>query len=131
MNVNVYLPNDLGRQAKEAGLPLSQLLRAAVTDELERRQALTETLEEVAEHQILFEDSSGRTIKGRLTGTLIGEDKRTQAFLTDDQRVIVYELDKLRYQELADPENELRDWLDDDGYIDAMIALGLEPVVDI
>jgi post-segregation antitoxin (ccd killing protein) len=37
MNINAYLPDELGRRAKEAGLNLSGLLREAVVAELERR----------------------------------------------------------------------------------------------
>ena len=34
VNVNVYLPDELGARAKAAGLPLSQLLRSAVSARL-------------------------------------------------------------------------------------------------
>jgi len=34
MNITVYLPDDIGKQAKEAGLPFSRLLRKAVESEL-------------------------------------------------------------------------------------------------
>lgn len=34
MNITVYLPDTLGAQAKDARLPLSRLLRAAVENEL-------------------------------------------------------------------------------------------------
>jgi hypothetical protein len=34
MDITVYLPDDLGRSAKDARLPLSQLLRDAVTAQL-------------------------------------------------------------------------------------------------
>jgi post-segregation antitoxin (ccd killing protein) len=37
VNITVYLPDDLGQRAKDAGLPLSRLLRAAVEKELAER----------------------------------------------------------------------------------------------
>lgn len=37
MDVNCYLPDELGRAAKQAGLPLSQLLRDAVENQLNRK----------------------------------------------------------------------------------------------
>ena len=38
MDITVYLPDEVGKQAKAAKLPLSQLLRAAVLEELRRRE---------------------------------------------------------------------------------------------
>ncbi len=35
MDINVYLPNELGAKAKEAGINFSGLLRNAVVDEME------------------------------------------------------------------------------------------------
>jgi hypothetical protein len=37
VNVAVYLPDDLGAQAKAAKLPFSRMLRAAVEEELRSR----------------------------------------------------------------------------------------------
>ena len=81
----------------------------------------------------MYEDRDGRTITGRLTGTLLCEEQRdgTQVYRTDDDRVIVYDRAKLRYWESEDPENDLREILDEGSYFDAMTALGIEPVVDI
>jgi hypothetical protein len=133
MNVNVYLPDDLGRQAKEAQLALSLLLRNAVIDELGRREAVSATLEEAQEHKIVFEDHDGRTITGRLYGVQICEETHHSdlVLLTDDERVIVYDSSNLRYWESEDPETDLREVLDDGRYIDAMTALGISPVIDI
>jgi post-segregation antitoxin (ccd killing protein) len=133
MNVNLYLPDDLGRKAKDGKLPLSQLLREAVAAALERRDAMKATLEGAEEQTIVFEDAEGRSIRGRFTGSLICEEQRdgTQVYLTDDERVILYEPEKARYWELDDPENDLQDVLDEGSYVDAMTALGIDPVVDI
>lgn len=37
--VNVYLPDDLAAEAREAGLNVSALTQAAIRDELQRRSA--------------------------------------------------------------------------------------------
>lgn len=37
MDITTYLPDAIGAQAKEAGLPFSRLLRSAVEAELARR----------------------------------------------------------------------------------------------
>lgn len=39
MDIGVYLPDDLGAQAKAAKLPFSRMLRAAVEEELKLRAA--------------------------------------------------------------------------------------------
>jgi hypothetical protein len=40
MNLTVYLPQEIGAQAKAAGLPFSRLLRNAVTAELKERSVI-------------------------------------------------------------------------------------------
>lgn len=52
--VNVYLPDDLLADAKEAGLPVSELTQAAVRDELAKRgrlRALERFIRELADAQ--------------------------------------------------------------------------------
>jgi hypothetical protein len=70
-------------------------------------------------------DPHGNRYKGRLTGTVIdGDDYRT-IYLTEDERVVVYDADKATYWVVEDPEREL------DGWPAALQALGITPVVDI
>src|SRR4249919_875458 len=138
MNVNVYLPDDLGRQAK-AELPrgrLSQLLQAAVVDELERRAAMSKTLEAPETFKVEIDaDEGGYT--GRITGKVIAEDDDVTVYLTTDERVIAYDANKLRYKELGNEprmsfDEEMRAWLPDAAaYSAAMLALGEKPVIDI
>lgn len=47
--VQVYLPDELYDELKSRGLPASELLQIAVRAEVERRDALTETEEYLAE----------------------------------------------------------------------------------
>jgi hypothetical protein len=133
MNINVYLPDDLGRRAKEAELPLSRLLQAAVADELERRHAMAGTLSETQTYEVDVENDDGKIYTGRITGTRIAEDYRndTQVFATDDDRVIVYDGEKRRHYVIDDPAQDLRGWLAEDTYVAAMSSLGLKPIIDL
>lgn len=137
MNVNLYLPDELGQQAKEADLPLSQLLRAAVVDELERRAAVSETLKESEVHALDLEDKDGNPYFGRLEGRLIAYDdsqwtKPVAVFLTTDERLMVHEHEKFNLWEVEnDPETVLRDLLGDGPFMEAMVALGIKPTIDV
>ncbi len=136
MDITCYLPDEVGQRAKAAELPFSQLLRAAVTEELYRRNAVAQTIEEAEVHQLDLQDNDGRPYIGRLTGTRIGDaggyNGNITVFLADDERVIVYDDERLELHELTDPESELRAWLPDFGnYLDAMHDLGLTPEIDI
>jgi hypothetical protein len=138
MNINVYLPDDLGERAKAAELPLSQLLRQAVQEELERREAVASTLTESQTYELELEgDSGGYT--GRITGRWIAESSSgVVVYMTDDERVIAYDAPNLRYFTLTDDpsmdlDEGLRNWLapDDAAYISACSALGIKPVLDL
>jgi hypothetical protein len=133
MNINVYLPDDLGKRAKEAGLPFSELLRGAVVAELERREAVASTLEETSEHELYLENKDGVSYIGRVTGTIIGRDRYGAGFvfLTDDERVLVYDENRSSYWISEDPEEDLRELLDDAEYFNAMQALGIKAVIDL
>jgi post-segregation antitoxin (ccd killing protein) len=124
----VYLPDELGKQAKEAGLLISQLAQDAVRAALERRRAVMATLEQAEEIRFSFEDRDGRLVTGRVSGKWLGES----VILTEDERLIVVDRDNLRYWEIeGDPEEALRDLLNEEDYIEAMTALGITPIVDI
>jgi hypothetical protein len=135
MKFNLYLPDELGERARE--LPrgvLSFLLQAAVREELERRAAVAETLSDVGTHEVEIEDRDGNVYTGRITGTSIANPYRSdiEVFLTEDERVIVYDVDKLEYHVLDDPVEQLRGWLpDDEDYAAALYAIGEKPVVDL
>jgi hypothetical protein len=90
-------------------------------------------LEDAGTHELRVENSDGIEYVGRITGTLIGQSRQgdVQFFLTAEERVVVYHEEKLTYQLLDDPVDELRNWLDEDEYVDAVVALGETPVVDL
>ena len=131
MDITIYLPDELGRRAKAAELPLSRMLRDAVIEELERQDTVTRTLQDPQTFELDLEDRDGNSYRGRITGAKIAEDNDYSAYLTTDERVIVHEEHKGRYTVLDCPEDELANWLRGDAYIEAMNALGLTPVVDL
>jgi hypothetical protein len=126
MNVNVYLPDDLGKRAKDADLPFSQLLRSAVSSELERREGMSQSLNYTQTIELELTDRDGNPYTGRLTGTLLDSDREGRAvYLAADERVIFYDADKGDYWIVEDPGTELVRWPN------ALHALGIKPVVDI
>jgi len=147
MNFNVYLPEDLGQQAKDEELKLSRLLREAVMNELHRRTTMRETLEEPQVYEIEIGDDvfvNGETVEergtylGRITGKLVHDSPIWQVFLTADKRVIVYNDDGLTYYVLEAGATEreliefLRKHLDVDfEFAQACRALGVRPVIDL
>lgn len=138
MNVNLYLPDHLGTRAKEAELPLSRLLRDAVTDELERRAMTSKTLTEPQTFELQLEDEEGRSYTGRITGALIATGHRdVELYLLDDERLIGYDPNRPEHWEFGNEatmslEDEVRGFLNDDGaYIEAMHAIGEKPVIDL
>jgi post-segregation antitoxin (ccd killing protein) len=122
----VCLPDDLGKQAKDANIPFSQLLRDAVADEMKRRATMAKALTDSKVIKLELIDENGNPYTGRFTGTLIAsDDKWYEVYLTDDERVIFYDSKAAEYSIVDDPEKELSDWPD------ALEALGIKPVVDI
>jgi hypothetical protein len=130
MNITVYLPDEIGEQAKAADINLSRLLRDAVTAELHRREVLRTMLKESQVHEVAVEDRDGNSFTGRITGRVIAEDEPITVFLTDDERVLVYDEKRLAYWEADDPQEDLRD-LSDAEYAAAMQALGLDAIIDL
>lgn len=132
MDITVYLPDDIGERAKAADLPFSRLLRGAVLEELEKRAALEETLEGARTVELEIEDPRrGGVVTGRFTGREIGGSGDATVYVTEDGRVLAYDEKRLRVQEVEDPAEELRDWLPEEEYFEAMSQLGLRPVVEL
>ena len=139
MDITVYLPDEIGGRAKEAGLKFSALLRAAVFGELNRLAAVKSAAEGAEERELELEHpETGHPYTGRIVGTLLGGNGEESVFLTDDERVIVYDSGKLEYWAFdADAEDELAEALgvvfgrDQKQYVDVMDRLGLHAVVDL
>jgi hypothetical protein len=131
MDIKVYLPDALGQQAKEAELPLSRMLRGAVEEELQRRKAVSNLLTDPKTYTVDLESETGGSYTGRITGRLIAYDDHVQVYLADDERVILYDEPSQKCMEVEYPEEELREVLQQDLYIEAMEALGLKPIIDL
>jgi hypothetical protein len=131
VDITVYLPDEIGRQAKDAELNLSGLLRSAVTDELERREAMNKTLTETETYEVYLEDGDGRGYTGTITGKKLGWEDEVEVFLTSDERVLVYDGKRSEYHEVTDPAEQLRNWLGAAEYFDVVTALGGKPRVDL
>lgn len=131
MDITVYLPDELGREAKAAELNLSRLLRDAVTDELTRRKEVEATLKDPQTYEIDIENENGDVYTGRVTGKLLVMGKDVDIYLTDDERVILYDRMGLKYWEVDDLEQEARYHLTDDEYVELLPALGIKPTIDI
>lgn len=134
MNINVYLPDELGAQAKEAELPLSRILRDAVTQELERIGAMktaTDGMEEITLDLV----KEGVGYKGRFTGKHLAGGDRYDVYLADDERLIVHDTHENRYWEHdatdEDDVAEAVEGLADDAAAQVMSALGFSYTVDI
>jgi hypothetical protein len=134
VDITVYLPDEIGAQAKAADLNLSRMLRDAVTDELDRRTTVETTLD--GAHEIKFElvDDEGGSYIGRITGRIIADDSDRErgvcVYLTDDERIIAHsEYDGKYWQ--PDNAEDLRPHLSAGAYVDACKALGVDAVVDL
>ena len=131
--VSVYIPDDLRSRAEEAGINLSATLRAALQIELDRRTAIANTLATgIEDHEVELED-----VTGVITGKFLGAtDDDAQFYLTDDERVLVYDRARERVDELAYPESDLAEWLQNNPRGSEVLAsvmrqLGFRPRVQL
>jgi post-segregation antitoxin (ccd killing protein) len=136
MDITVYLPDDLGKWAKDHDLPLSRMLREAVDNERRRRQAVAKTLGRAEATDLTVQDDEGNAYTARLHGTLIAEVEEgggtlVEVYLGEDGAIYVYfDPDSKLHQGVT--VDELRNWLPDPAaYAKAMRALGEEVVIDL
>jgi hypothetical protein len=135
MDINCYLPDELGARAKEADIRFSPLLQQAVRDELDQLDAVKEALSAgVQTYELDIEDrDTGAMYTGRVTGKRIAYDERNDdaAFLTDDERVLVYSASQQRVFDVTDDPDEGLNGFPPGEYTGAMSALGLKAVIDL
>ena len=132
MDITIYLPDELGQQAKaDSNVNLSRMLRDALVTYYQEVDTVDATLTNATEYTLKLEDEEGRSYKGRITATRIADSGLLEVFLTDEENVVLYDADKAEYWVIEDPEEELKDSLDQDAYLDVMAALGRDPVVDL
>jgi hypothetical protein len=141
VDITVYLPDNVGQWAKNAGLNLSATLREAIEDERQRREVRDVGGESVVHELFVDDDLGGHTV--RLHGKdLFHDDGRRSGFATlyatEDGRLFVYHEGEAQLYEIDDPTdpdyggNGLRAHFPDDAaYVAAMAAIGEKAVIDI
>jgi hypothetical protein len=131
MDVTLYLPDEIGKWAKENDINLSRTLRDQLEAIMEQTKAREAALKGASEVQLKLVNPDGHWYVGRFTGTLITEGGACGVYLTEDDRILVHDWNRDEIAELSDPEGELRGWLNDEAYVEACNALGIDPVIDI
>lgn len=131
MDITIYLPDELALRAKSAGVNLSRLLRDALIEQFHQEDAVANATQDATIVTLDLQDRDGRAYKGRITASRIAQTDRVEVYLTPEEKVVVYDLDQLRYDVVEDPEEELVDLLRDDDYLEVMNALGIVPTVDL
>jgi hypothetical protein len=139
MDITIYLPDDLGRWAKEHDLNLSRMLREAVENEKRSRAVAATTLGDARIHTLAVGDvgtaDDSDDFTARLHGTLIAtqaiDDGHgiTQVYLGQDGKVYIYDFLGALHRDVT--PDVLREHLDDAAYVKAMHAIGRVPVIDI
>jgi hypothetical protein len=138
MDITVYLPDEIGRWAKNNELNLSRMLRDAVEAEQDHRENLKAWRGEAAVHKLVMD--GGYLV--RLHATVLARSDHEMLFATEDGRVYVYNDDAQALygfdpsdkspavvNNSADPE--LWKFSDPRFYLELMKALGKEATIDI
>jgi hypothetical protein len=140
MDITVYLPDELGKWAKENDLPLSRMLRDAVEAEQRRREAVAglaaaATIYELAAREPYEPAGDGPDIHVRLHGTLIATENvsdghtSTQVYLGQDGKLYVHDfLGEFHCD--VDP-GQLQEHVGVATYVEAMCAIGQVPVIEV
>jgi|GEM_PF-5712370 len=128
MDVTVYLPDEIGKRAKDEGINLSRTLRTALEGELNRLEQMRKATDEpqVIEVRVVKNDDE---FTGRITGSLIDRSGDSAVYLTDDERVVVY--DEFRSSVEVLTVGEAREKLSPERFSEALRILGVTPVVDL
>lgn len=114
MNHNVYLPDEISeriKRAKDAGteVNLSGLLREAVTDELDRLDALEQAKDGMVRQTVDVQDRDG-AVRLRFTGKLIVGYGIPFVYLTEDGKVVLVWGEGY---DTFDDVDEFQDWVSD------------------
>lgn len=128
MDVTVYLPDEIGKRAKDEGINLSRTLRTALEGELGRLEQMRRATgdSQVFEVRVAKNDDE---FTGRITGSLIDRSGDSAVYLTDDERVVVY--DEFRTSVETFTVSEAREKLSPEKFSEALRTLGVTPVVDL
>jgi hypothetical protein len=127
VDVTIYLPDELGKRAKDEDVKLSRMLRDALIVHFAEEDAMKAAREDADKIELLLQTDEGSDYTGLITGKRIAGNDRVEVFVTVRENVVVYDLDKLKYY-VEDGELSLTDLIGDerDVYFEAMDALGRE-----
>jgi hypothetical protein len=111
MDITIYLPDEIGKWAKEQDLGLSRMLRDAVEDEKRRRDARAAVTSEGFERVEVWDGRRGRALafQGRRIGRSYDREM-LEAWLTPKEAIAVYDGDAEElhvcdsYSEFATPD---------------------------
>jgi len=136
VDITIYLPDELGQRARDAKLPFSQLLRAAVIEQLRLKEAVSDFIGDDAleTFQLELVGGDGYWFVGRFEGKVLATQDATTVYLTKDGRVVAHNTENISHAVLENEQQvqrELDAWLEGDVYCEAMRDLGLLPVVDL
>jgi hypothetical protein len=140
MDITIYLPDELGKWAKENDLPLSRMLRDAVESEKRRRAAVEKTLGEATTHELAVEEPDGyggsESCTVRLHGALIAETDYSaygsvRVYLGQDDKIYVHDETDGQLRRDVEPGDLAGLGLSTAAYLGAMRALGEEVVIDV
>ena len=140
MNLTVYLPDELGRRAKEAELPFSRLLRDAVSEELQRAAEL-ERLNEGSEAEMkTYKLKVGKGDKlwlARFKGIRIAATDNLDIYRTENSEIVLYNCHDRRFNIIpVGLDIEISEFLkeiapSEDEYVQIASKLGLIAIVDV
>ena len=132
-DVTLRIDRELRAQAREFQINMSRTLERALRGEISRVASRREILESGSEEiRLDLEDDQGRSWIGRFSGKPLGSSGVFTVFLTDDERVIVYDEARLEHREIEDLGDLRSVFADDlDFYINLMHALSETPEIDL
>src|SRR4051794_27910767 len=139
VDITVYLPDEIGKRAKDAALPFSRMLRDAVTAQLDYRDTLTHATGGMTPHKI--DTANGeRAVQLQFTGRRIASDADCDGDLavyqTDTGTIVVADPESYSVhddaeafgawlQDLQDPHRDDHDAWRETVLLDAAEELGL------
>jgi hypothetical protein len=88
VDITVYLPDGIGKRAKDAGLPFSRLLRDAVTTQLDYRDTLADATGGMTPHKSTRPTGTA-PVRLQFTGRQIASDGETAVYQTDTGTIVV------------------------------------------
>lgn len=140
VDFTLYLPEEIGQRAKDEQLKLSPMLRKAVKDELDRRDAVRKAPEEPEIYDLEMRTPEGKAYIARIRGKFIyGEPTDFGIYLKHNKQFIL--VTGGTWEDLAeeDVHAQMRLYLEEcrfedgamDAYIDACATIGIKPVIEL